>query len=80
MVSMTVGRFAGVSDGPVYPLEVAFALTELGMRMQAERFRRDHPDASEAEVDAAVRAWLHDRPGAPGGDGVGRSVGWPRVR
>ncbi|MFN0089737.1 MAG: hypothetical protein ACKVWR_05620 [Acidimicrobiales bacterium] len=69
-----------MSDGRVHPLEVAFALTELGMRMQAERYRRDHPDASEADVEAAVRAWLHDRPGAPDGDAVGRSVAWPRVK
>ena len=68
----------GVSDPPVYPLEVAFALTELGSRMQAQRYRREHPEADEAEADTAVRSWLHDCPGAP--DGVGRSIGWPRVQ
>ncbi|MFN0029999.1 MAG: hypothetical protein ACKV2O_22825 [Acidimicrobiales bacterium] len=69
-----------MSDRPVFPLEVALALTELGSRLQAQRYRRDHPEAGEAEVAAAVRAWFRDRPGAPDGDGVGRSVGWPRPR
>jgi hypothetical protein len=62
----------------MYPLEVAFALTEMGCRMYAQRVRRERPDASEAEVDAAVRAWMHSRPGAPCGDGDGRAIAWPR--
>lgn len=68
-----------MNDGPVFPLEVVFALTEFGSRLQAQRYRREHPEARDAEVEAAVRAWLHDRPGAPGGDGGERRVEWPRT-
>ena len=72
------GSMNRVNERPDHPLEVAFALAELGARMVAERFRREHPDASEPEVEAAVRAWISDRPGAPFGDAEGRPVSWPR--
>jgi hypothetical protein len=55
-------------------LRLAFELTDLGMRLVAQRYRREHPAASEDEVDAAVQAWLLDRPGAPHGDAEGRPV------
>jgi hypothetical protein len=45
---------------------------EFGEQMQRSRLRRQHPDASEAEIDAKVRAWMLARPGAALGDGVGR--------
>ena len=67
-------------DRPLLPLEITFELTELGARMRAERFRREHPGATELEVQAAVRAWFALRPGAPDGDAFGRPVVWPRVR
>jgi hypothetical protein len=60
------------------PLEVVFELLDLAEGMVAARYRRQHPGAAQAEVDAAVRAWLRDRPGAPHGDAVGRRVAWPR--
>ncbi len=59
---------------------MVFALTDLGSKMKAERYRRDHPDADEHEVERAVALWLSDRPGAPQGDAVGRPISWPRVR
>lgn len=49
-------------------LALAIELLEAGMALQAQRYRREHPGASEAEVAAFVQAWLLDRPGAPMGD------------
>ena len=49
-------------------LALAIELLEAGMALQAQRYRREHPDASEAEAAAFVQAWLLDRPGAPMGD------------
>ena len=49
-----------------------FDLLDLGLSLRAERFRREHPSASEDEVEACVQAWLLDRPGAPDGDAPGR--------
>jgi hypothetical protein len=45
---------------------------EFGEQMQRARLRRQHPDASDDEIDAKVRAWMLARPGAALGDGVGR--------
>jgi hypothetical protein len=39
--------------------------------MQRQRLRREHPDLTEHEIDAALRAWLHERPGAEHGDADG---------
>jgi hypothetical protein len=49
-------------------LALAIELLEAGIALQAQRYRREHPGASEAEVAAFVQAWLVDRPGAPMGD------------
>ena len=54
--------------------EQAFELLELAERMVEARFRREHPDATERAVRAAVRAWYMDRPGAPDGDCPGRVI------
>lgn len=58
-------------------LALALELTELGSELVAQRFRREHPAASDDDVDAAVAAWFADRPGAPDGDAVGRRVERP---
>lgn len=58
---------------------MALELTELGARLLAQRYRREHPDASEAEVRSAVATWMVDRRQAPEGDGSGRRVTWPRT-
>ena len=51
--------------------EVACQLAELGAAMVAERHRREHPDAADDEVAAAVERWWGERPGAPHGDAPG---------
>ena len=60
-----------VDDVEEYPLETIFALFEMAVRMRGERHRSDHPEATEAEVDAVVQAWLSHRPGAEFGDAEG---------
>lgn len=60
-------------------LALALELSETGIQMRAQRFRREHPDASDTEVDSFMRAWLHDRPGAPDGDSSGHRVELQRV-
>lgn len=45
---------------------------EFGEQMQRAHFKRLNPNASETEIDAAIRTWLLARPGAPLGDGVGQ--------
>jgi hypothetical protein len=50
---------------------LAFELTETGAAMRAQRYRREHPRATEEEVAAVVKAWMLERPGAPLGDAEG---------
>jgi hypothetical protein len=66
-----------MSEAATSGVAQSFELTELGMRMLAQRYRREHPEATEREVEDHVRAWLRDRPGAPDGDAVGRVVPFP---
>ena len=35
---------------------------EFGVALYRQRMRREHPDATEAQVDALTRAWLADEP------------------
>lgn len=53
-----------------YLLDAAFDLHETGMALRRQRFRRDHPDAGEAEIDDMFRSWVADRPP----DGPGRII------
>lgn len=59
-------------------LQVALDLFEAGVAMMRQKLRREHPDWSEAEVEARLSAWLQERPGAEHGDAAGRPVPWPR--
>jgi len=59
-------------------LRAALEMFEPGVEIVRQSFRRNHPDLTEPEIEAKVRAWLMDRPGAPFGDAVGRPVAWPR--
>jgi Xaa-Pro aminopeptidase len=59
-------------DGdPATRLRIALELHDLGVKMQRRRLRRERPDATDAELDDAMRAWLHERPGAEYGDAAG---------
>ena len=60
-----------MTDGAESPLRVTFDLFRMAVKMRAERHRREHPDATEAEVEAAVQAWVSHRPGAEFGDSAG---------
>jgi len=59
-------------DGdPAARLRVALDLHTLGEQMLRQRLRREQPQIAAAELDAAVAAWLRERPGAELGDAVG---------
>jgi hypothetical protein len=60
-------------------LRTAFDLFQAGLNMMKARLRRSHPDASPAEIEAMISAWLIDRPHAPFGDAEGRPVEHSRV-
>lgn len=50
----------------------ALELHEEGVAMMRQTLRRKHPEASEAEIQRRLQAWLLERPGAEHGDGWGR--------
>jgi hypothetical protein len=60
-----------MSGGAVSGVQVACELAEMGAHMVEARFRREHPEASDDDVAAHVRAWWLERPGAPDGDATG---------
>lgn len=53
-------------------LRTALDMFGLGESIMLQNLRRAHPDASEAEIDALLQAWLAKRPGAEHGDAPGR--------
>ena len=59
-------------------LRLALDLYEAGVAMMKQKFRREHPELSDAEIEARLAAWLVERPGAEFGDASGRPVPWPR--
>jgi len=59
-------------------LRAAMEMSETGVEMMRQTIRRNNPGLSEREIEARVRIWLLDRPGAPYGDAVGRPATWPR--
>jgi len=62
---------AGEVTRPPSGAEVAGELAEFGAELVELKYRREHPECSEAEVRAAVRAWWSDRRVAPDGDVAG---------
>lgn len=50
---------------------LAAQMHEFGVQMYRQRMLREQPEASVAEINELVRAWLHTRPGAEHGDAVG---------
>lgn len=66
-------------SGPEIPgekLEAALEMWEDGMTLMREDLRRRMPEATDDEIEAALDAWLRDRP--PDADGV--PVTWPRTK
>lgn len=59
-------------------LRLALDLYETGVAMMKQKFRREHPDFSDSEIEARLAAWLLERPGAEFGDASGRPAPWPR--
>ncbi|MFW5967651.1 MAG: hypothetical protein ACOCV2_09050 [Persicimonas sp.] len=55
-------------------LRMAIDLAESGMQMRLAQLRREHPDASDAEINRRFKEWLLDRPGAEFGDAEGRPI------
>jgi hypothetical protein len=55
---------------PAARLRLGLALHDDGVAVERGRLRREHPHWSEETLDAAIRAWLTDRPppgfGCPG--------------
>jgi hypothetical protein len=58
-------------------LRTAFDLCELGESMRRAQLRREHPGATDDEIEARLVAWLWTRPGAEHGDAWGRPIAWP---
>ena len=63
-------------ETPGERLEAALEMWEDGVEIMRANLRRRMPRATEVEIDAALDAWLCDRP--PDADGV--LVPWPRHR
>jgi hypothetical protein len=61
-------------------LRTAFDLCALGGSMRVAQLLREHPDATDAEIEAMLVAWLETRPGAEHGDAWGRPISWPPSR
>lgn len=62
------------SSTPAARLRIAFDLFALGEQMMRSRLAREHPDWTQAQVQAAIEHWLRERPGAELGDCPGRQV------
>jgi hypothetical protein len=58
-------------------MRTALDLFELGENMLRQRLRRERPQASEEEIEEAVRVWRTSRPGAELGDAPGSPRPWP---
>ena len=59
-------------------LKLALDLFATGEAMMRQRLRREHPGSTDAEIEALLRQWLQERPGAPFGDSSGTPIPWPR--
>jgi hypothetical protein len=51
--------------------QTALELFDVGVKMMRQNLRRSHPGANEQHVEAMLRAWLLQRPGAEYGDSAG---------
>ena len=53
-------------------MRMTMDLYEAAEQIMRQNIRRRHPGLSEAKVEERFVEWLHRRPGAEHGDGVGR--------
>lgn len=61
-----------ISDPAVLQrMQIAFDLYATAEAMMRQNLRRRNPSATDEEIEAGIREWLHRRPGAEIGDGVG---------
>jgi len=61
-------------------LRLALDLFASGEALMRQNLHRRFPDASEAEIEDRLVAWLSERPGAECGDSVGRPIPLARIR
>jgi Rv0078B-related antitoxin len=57
---------------PGQRLSIALDLHDFGVKMMRQNLRRRYPDATNEEIEKKLLEWLHTRPGAEYGDGVGK--------
>ena len=68
------------ADGMASRLRMALDLCEMGESMRRMQLRREHPSATDEDIEALLVAWLETRPGAEDGDAWGRAISWPPAR
>jgi hypothetical protein len=49
-------------------------LFETGLALMRQNLRRNHPGATNEEIERLLREWLLERPGAESGDCPGRPI------
>ena len=49
-------------------------LFETGVDLMRQNLRRNHPEASDDQIEMLLLHWLRERPGAESGDCSGRAV------
>lgn len=52
-------------------MQITFELCDAAEEMKRLSLKRQHPDASEDEIERMIVAWYQHRPGAEHGDGDG---------
>jgi hypothetical protein len=60
------------AQSPAAAFQAALDLFETGVRMMRQNLRRQYPDATDAQIEQRLGAWLRARPGAEFGDCPGR--------
>jgi hypothetical protein len=57
--------------GPAQRMRLAFDLFEMAEKLMRQNLERSHPEASDAEIEERLVAWLRHHPGAEMGDASG---------
>ena len=60
---------------PAERLRIALDLHDFGVKLKRQNLRHRFPDSTDQDIEAKLLEWLHTRPGAEHGDGIGK----PRV-